>query len=397
MTRKDAYRETLARFSRRQDRYPRRHADDRQRTPLSQMSLWSESSTPTSRCTCRTSAPASGPSSCSPRSPAAPAAAKRRAKSSSRLTRPFSPSIQFARHHDFAGYFEQELEFRERCDFPPVQPRRAYHRPLRARSARQLFRRDLSRRLKGKVCLTSISSAIPRPRPGEAAGPIIASTFSSAAKPSSDLAGSSARPSTSSPSPKTSPSRSTSILISSCKPPDAAPATRRIADKTSPNAEKLRGAAPELPENAPEPAGETYGSRREPYEWRREAYACRGEAYASRWTAYTERLERHESAPVSYETPRKRHETARALPPLAGNPCQTPRDSYDTPSDLHASIAIHGNRAPIYPKRPPFHANRREKHTLPRAMHMRSAPRNAPSAEQSLRAGEQVHLRRLDL
>ena len=32
---------------------------------------------------------------------------------------PFSPSIQFARHHDFAGYFDQELEFRERCDFPP--------------------------------------------------------------------------------------------------------------------------------------------------------------------------------------------------------------------------------------------------------------------------------------
>jgi primosomal protein N' (replication factor Y) len=34
---------------------------------------------------------------------------------------PFSPSIQFARHHDFAGYFEQELEFRERCDFPPFE------------------------------------------------------------------------------------------------------------------------------------------------------------------------------------------------------------------------------------------------------------------------------------
>ena len=32
---------------------------------------------------------------------------------------PFSPSIQFARHHDFAGYFEQELAFREQCDFPP--------------------------------------------------------------------------------------------------------------------------------------------------------------------------------------------------------------------------------------------------------------------------------------
>ncbi len=32
---------------------------------------------------------------------------------------PFSPSIQYARHHDFVGYFEQELEFRERCAFPP--------------------------------------------------------------------------------------------------------------------------------------------------------------------------------------------------------------------------------------------------------------------------------------
>ena len=34
---------------------------------------------------------------------------------------PFSPSIQFARHHDFAGYFQQELEFRERFDFPPFK------------------------------------------------------------------------------------------------------------------------------------------------------------------------------------------------------------------------------------------------------------------------------------
>src|SRR5690349_1651644 len=34
---------------------------------------------------------------------------------------PFSPSIQFARHHDFTGYFRQELEFRERCDFPPFK------------------------------------------------------------------------------------------------------------------------------------------------------------------------------------------------------------------------------------------------------------------------------------
>jgi primosomal protein N' (replication factor Y) (superfamily II helicase) len=32
---------------------------------------------------------------------------------------PFSPSIQFARHHNFDGFWEQEIEFRERCDYPP--------------------------------------------------------------------------------------------------------------------------------------------------------------------------------------------------------------------------------------------------------------------------------------
>jgi len=32
---------------------------------------------------------------------------------------PFSPSIQFARHHDFEGFVEQELDLRQRFDFPP--------------------------------------------------------------------------------------------------------------------------------------------------------------------------------------------------------------------------------------------------------------------------------------
>ncbi len=32
---------------------------------------------------------------------------------------PFSPSIQFARHHDFEGYWQQEMEFRSKCGFPP--------------------------------------------------------------------------------------------------------------------------------------------------------------------------------------------------------------------------------------------------------------------------------------
>ena len=32
---------------------------------------------------------------------------------------PFSPSIQFARHHDFDGFWEQEIEFRRQWDYPP--------------------------------------------------------------------------------------------------------------------------------------------------------------------------------------------------------------------------------------------------------------------------------------
>ena len=32
---------------------------------------------------------------------------------------PFSPSIQFARHHDFDGFVEQEMDFRQRLNFPP--------------------------------------------------------------------------------------------------------------------------------------------------------------------------------------------------------------------------------------------------------------------------------------
>ncbi|MEA3211672.1 MAG: hypothetical protein QOE70_4729 [Chthoniobacter sp.] len=32
---------------------------------------------------------------------------------------PFSPSIQFARHHDFDGFWEQEIEFRRQWEYPP--------------------------------------------------------------------------------------------------------------------------------------------------------------------------------------------------------------------------------------------------------------------------------------
>ncbi len=34
---------------------------------------------------------------------------------------PFHPAIQFARHHDYAGFIEQELDFRRKLDYPPFE------------------------------------------------------------------------------------------------------------------------------------------------------------------------------------------------------------------------------------------------------------------------------------
>jgi len=79
---------------------------------------------------------------------------------------PFSPSIQFARHHDFAGYFQQELEFRERCDFPPF--RHAVLITVRSEhEARAKFSAEtIARRLKESLSPEFILSA-PSPAPLE--------------------------------------------------------------------------------------------------------------------------------------------------------------------------------------------------------------------------------------
>jgi primosomal protein N' (replication factor Y) len=64
---------------------------------------------------------------------------------------PFSPSIQFARHHDFIGYFEQELEFRERCDFPPFKHAVLITVRSSHEARAKLSAETLARRLKEKL------------------------------------------------------------------------------------------------------------------------------------------------------------------------------------------------------------------------------------------------------
>jgi primosomal protein N' (replication factor Y) len=79
---------------------------------------------------------------------------------------PFHPSIQFARHHDFVGYFHQELEMREHFNFPPFR----HAILITVRSAHEgrakLSAETIARRLKEALPPEFILSA-PSPAPLE--------------------------------------------------------------------------------------------------------------------------------------------------------------------------------------------------------------------------------------
>ena len=77
---------------------------------------------------------------------------------------PFSPSIQFARHHDYEGFWEQEIEFRERCQHPPfvhlllIQIRSEHQR--RAEFSAETLHRRLEKQVEAD---TILHPAIPAP------------------------------------------------------------------------------------------------------------------------------------------------------------------------------------------------------------------------------------------
>jgi len=77
---------------------------------------------------------------------------------------PFSPSIQFARHHDFDGFAQQELEFRERFGFPPFQRMVLITARSRVMERAEFTAQTLVRKLKAAVPKnTSIGEAVPAP------------------------------------------------------------------------------------------------------------------------------------------------------------------------------------------------------------------------------------------
>ena len=69
---------------------------------------------------------------------------------------PFSPSIQFARHHDFEGFWEQESEFRERCDYPPFNHLVLVHVKSEHQRRAEFTAETIHRRLNEKIEATVI-------------------------------------------------------------------------------------------------------------------------------------------------------------------------------------------------------------------------------------------------
>ncbi|MDD5139687.1 MAG: primosomal protein N' [Verrucomicrobiales bacterium] len=79
---------------------------------------------------------------------------------------PFHPAIQYARRHDFNGFYEQEIEFREQLKYPPVS--RVALLTLKGRNEEKVkfsadhLKRELEKKLKG---LKDLIIAGPAPAP----------------------------------------------------------------------------------------------------------------------------------------------------------------------------------------------------------------------------------------
>jgi primosomal protein N' (replication factor Y) (superfamily II helicase) len=77
---------------------------------------------------------------------------------------PFSPSIQFARHHDFEGFWEQESEFRERCDYPPFVHLILVHVRSEHQGRAELSAETLHRRLREALdSSVTLHAVVPAP------------------------------------------------------------------------------------------------------------------------------------------------------------------------------------------------------------------------------------------
>lgn len=77
---------------------------------------------------------------------------------------PASPSIQFARHHDYQGFFEQEVEFRKQFGYPPFQRMILLQVRGVAREAVTLHAEALAKKLQQEnISSIHVGEAVPAP------------------------------------------------------------------------------------------------------------------------------------------------------------------------------------------------------------------------------------------
>jgi len=79
---------------------------------------------------------------------------------------PFHPAIQYARRHDFAGFYEQEIEFRQQLKYPPASRVALLtlkgHNEEKVRFSADYVRRELEKAL---ASLKDLIVAGPAPAP----------------------------------------------------------------------------------------------------------------------------------------------------------------------------------------------------------------------------------------
>jgi len=77
---------------------------------------------------------------------------------------PFHPAIQFARHHDFEGYWTQEIEFRQQWDYPPFTHMMLIHIRGPHQQRAEFSAETLARRLKEALPNgTTLGDPVPSP------------------------------------------------------------------------------------------------------------------------------------------------------------------------------------------------------------------------------------------
>jgi len=78
---------------------------------------------------------------------------------------PFHPAVQFARHHDFIGFYEQEIEFRQELRYPPVTRMVALTIRSRSENKAQFTAAALAKQLEAALKSQHVLMGGPAPAP----------------------------------------------------------------------------------------------------------------------------------------------------------------------------------------------------------------------------------------